>query len=203
MYLWMARMWSKIFLFLFGIRLSVIGLENIKKNEHYIYVANHASYTDIPILFAAIPIDIRLILRNTLTRIPIWGWALPFSPMIIIDRSNPKKAKETLALATKRIRYDASVLLFPEGTRTHTGELQQFKRGAFHMAYESGAKVIPVAIKGTFDILPRTKNLPSPNKVVFVTIGVSLEVSKEIQNDREREMDLMRRAEESVRTMLK
>jgi len=201
-YLWFARFWSKIFLSLYGINLSVIGLENIKKSEHYVYVSNHASYTDIPILFATIPFDIRLILRHTLTRIPIWGWALLLSPMIIINRSNAKKAKETLAQATAKIRNGASVLLFPEGTRTHTGELQQFKRGAFHLAYEAGVKVIPISIKGSYEILPRTGKLPLTNRSVSVRIGGALPVNKEIPNDREREMDLMQRAEQAIRKML-
>lgn len=201
-YLWLARLWSKCFLALFGVKISVTGLENISLNEHYVLVSNHSSYTDIPILFAAIPIDIRLILRSTLTRIPIWGWALIASPMIIINRSNASKAKKTLANAAEIIRNGASVLLFPEGTRTATGELQSFKRGAFHIAYESGAKVLPLAIKGSFDLMPRTAKLPSSKKLINVCIGIPIEVSKEIQSDREREMDLMRRAEDQVGKML-
>ena len=201
-YLWLARIWSKIFLLLYGVKLQVSGLENIRKQSHYVFVANHSSYTDIPILFAAIPTNIRLILRHTLTRIPIWGWALLLSPMIIINRSNASKAKTTLAHAAEVIRNGASVLLFPEGTRTSTGELQPFKRGAFHMAYESGAKVIPVAISGSYEFLPRSKTLPSSNKKIFVSIGAPLEVSLQIENDREREMDMMRRSEESIRKML-
>jgi 1-acyl-sn-glycerol-3-phosphate acyltransferase len=202
-YLLLARIWSKIFLLLYGIKLSISGLENIQKHEHYVFVANHSSYTDIPIIFAAIPVNIRLILRNTLTRVPIWGWALLLSPMIIINRSNAAKAKKTLQHAGEIIRDGASVLLFPEGTRTPNGEIQPFKRGAFHMAYESGAKVIPVAINGAFELLPRTAILPSSNKKIMVSIGAPMTVSSSVANDREREMDLMRRAEEAVRAMLR
>lgn len=201
-YLWLARIWSGTFLFLYGVKLKISGLHNIHKSEHYVFVANHSSYSDIPILFAAIPKDVRLILRKSLTRIPIWGWALLISPMIIIDRSNSSKAKKTLAHAVEIIRKGASVLLFPEGTRTSSGELQSFKRGAFHMAYESGAKVIPVAIKGSFDLMPRSAKLPASNKTVYVSIGQTLEVDPKIENDRQREMDLMARAEEAVRQIL-
>ncbi len=201
-YLWLARIWSKSFLLLFGVKLQVQGASNILKKEHYVFVANHSSYTDIPILFAAIPADVRLILRHTLTRIPIWGWALLLSPMIIIDRSKVSKTKITLAKATEIIQSGASVLLFPEGTRTDSGELQSFKRGAFHMAYESGAKVIPIAIKGSFELMPRTSKLPSSNKIISVSIGAPLETSYKYENDREREIDLMQRTEEAVREML-
>lgn len=201
-YLWITRIWSKIFLLIYGVKQTVLGLENIKKSEHYIFVANHSSYTDVPIVIAAIPMGIRLIFRHTLTRIPIWGWALLVSPYIIINRSNAIKARKSLTHAADIIREGGSVLLFPEGTRSHTGKLQPFKRGAFHMAYESGAKVIPVAISGSFEFLSRSKTLPISNKKIFVSIGAPLEVSSQIENDREREMDLMRRSEESIRKML-
>ena len=201
-YLWLARIWSKIFLVLYGVKLHVSGLENIHKQLHYVFVANHSSYTDIPILFSAIPSDIRLILRDTLTKIPLWGWALLVSPMIIINRSNASKARTTLAHAAKVIRSGASVLLFPEGTRSSTGRLQPFKRGAFHMAYVSGAKIIPVVIEGSFEFLPRSKTLPCSNKKIFVSIGAPLEVTLRIDGDRNREIDLMERTEAAMRKML-
>jgi 1-acyl-sn-glycerol-3-phosphate acyltransferase len=201
-YLWLAKIWSKIFLVLFGVKINISGLENIKQNVNYVFVSNHSSYTDIPILFAAIPIDVRLILRHSLTRIPIWGWALLASPMIIINRSNPTKAKKTLANASRIIRNGASVLLFPEGTRTATGKLQAFKRGAFHIAYESGTNIIPIAIKGSFEFMPRTAILPSSNKIVSVSIGSPLQVSMQIVNDREREIDLMHRSGNAIQEML-
>ena len=201
-YLWLARIWGKLFLWLYGAKLQVSGTENINASDHFVYVSNHASYTDIPILFAAIPQDLRLILRHTLTRVPIWGWALYLSPMIIINRSNAAKAKKTLAQAAENIRGGSSVLLFPEGTRTHDGVMQSFKRGAFHLAYQSGAKVIPVAINGSFEFMRRTAILPSTNKKIIVSIGTPLEINTTIVGDREREMDLMRRAESSVRAML-
>jgi 1-acyl-sn-glycerol-3-phosphate acyltransferase len=144
-----------------------------------------------------------LILRHTLTRIPIWGTALLLSPMIIINRSNSSKAKKTLNKAVEIIRNGASILLFPEGTRTHNGEMQPFKRGAFHMAYSSGTKIIPVAIKGSFELQSRTQTLPSSNKDIYVSIGAPLEASPQIENDRSREMDLMQRAENVVMEMLR
>jgi len=201
-YLWITRIWAKLFLLIYGVRQTVGGLENIQKNEHYVFVANHSSYTDVPIAIAAIPKGIRLIFRNTLTRIPIWGWALLLSPYIIINRSNAVKARKSLAHAAEIIRRGGSILLFPEGTRSHTGELQPFKRGAFHLAYVSGAKIIPVAIKGAYEFLPRTAKLPLSHKGISVSIGAPLEVSMQIENDRDREIDLMKRSENAVREML-
>jgi 1-acyl-sn-glycerol-3-phosphate acyltransferase len=201
-YLWFARIWAKLFLFLYDIKLNVTGKEHISKKQHYVFVANHSSYTDIPIIFAAIPSDVRLMLRHTLARVPIWGWALYLSPMIIINRSNAVKARKTLTKAAEIIHGGASVLLFPEGTRTRTGQMHPFKRGAFHLAYESGAKVIPVAIKGAFEALPPSSWLPDSNKKVFVRIGTPLEIDTAITSDRDKEMDLMKRAEMAIREML-
>lgn len=199
LYCAMARVWSRIFLALFGLRVVVRGAGHLSKSEHYIFAANHSSYTDIPAVFVAIPKDIRLVLRHTLTKIPIWGWSLWASPFLIIDRGNAVKAKRTLNAAVTKIKAGASVLLFPEGTRTHDGTLQAFKRGAFHLAYESGAKVVPVHIHGTFDVLNRFERLPRSNMTITVTIGKPLSVDTSIDGDRNREMDLMQRTEEAVR----
>jgi 1-acyl-sn-glycerol-3-phosphate acyltransferase len=119
--------------------------------------------------------------------------------MIIIDRSNPTKAKRTLEDAAIVIHDGASVLLFPEGTRTHDGNIQPFKRGAFQMAYKSGAEVVPVTIKGTLEFLSRTDTLPKMGKGITITIGKPLQVDSSLPTDRDREADLMRRTEEAVR----
>lgn len=200
-YLWGARVWSQIFLKLYGIHVKVEGIRHIHKHEHYVFAANHSSYTDIPVILACIPHNIRLVLRSSLTRVPIWGWALLVSPFIVIDRSSPAKSKRTLAEAVKKINAGASVLLFPEGTRTPDGKLHDFKRGAFHLAYQSGAKVLPAALIGTYEVLPRHKSLPETNRHVTIRIGEPLEANHSLASDREKELDLMQRAEEAVATL--
>ncbi len=204
LYCALARFWSRIFCVLYGVKVRVTGSEYLAKGSNYVFIANHSSYTDIPVLLLSIPRDIRLILRHTLTRIPIWGWALLAGPFIIINRSNPSKAKKTLTAAIKRIQEGESVLLFPEGTRTRDGKLQQFKRGAFHMAFASTATIVPVKIQGTFELLPRTERLPKTNQVITVTIGKPIappkKESKE-RNDREQEITLMEEAHEAIEAL--
>ncbi|MFI5201490.1 MAG: lysophospholipid acyltransferase family protein [Candidatus Kapaibacterium sp.] len=202
-YLWFARVWSKIGLLLFGIRLRVLGTEHIEPGQNYVYVANHSSYMDIPVLLAGIPDNLRLTLRSSLTRIPIWGWALLVSPFLILDRSNPKRAASTVRRAVERIRGGASVLFFPEGTRTPTGAMQAFQRGAFHLAVESGAPILPVAIAGTFEILPRHQWLPKWGKHVTITIGGAIHLREGTkENRRAEEMRVMREAEIQIRKLL-
>ncbi len=197
-YSFLTRLWSHTFCFLYGIKVVVEGKRHIAKNVHYVFVSNHSSYTDIPILLVAIPKDIRLVLRHTLTRIPIWGWALLAGPFIVINRSNPVKSKRSIAKAIQKIKKGEDVLLFPEGTRTHDGKLQSFKRGAFHLAFVGGAKVIPVAINGAFELLPRTGSLPKTNRKIVVRIGEQLEPSTEKPTEKENELELMNRAEKAV-----
>ncbi len=202
-YLAIARFWAKGSLILFSIKVKVTGLENISAGRNYIYASNHTSYLDIPAVIAVIPDNIRLVFRESLYKVPVWGWSLRFAPFIVVDNSSAQKAKLTIAKAIATIRNGASVLLFAEGTRTKTGEMGPFKRGAFRLAFDSGALIIPVAIKGAYDLLPRSQNLPKHGGTVTISLGAPLEQSTDpALTDREREFDLLHRTEASVRAML-
>jgi len=155
LYHWSAYAWSKIILWIFKVKVMVRGLEHIQGKEHVIYVANHASWFDIPAMITGIPDQIRIVFKRELTVVPIWGWALKWGPYIEIDRTNAKDALKSLDKAAAQIRKGASVLLFAEGTRTKDGKLQPFKRGAFALAARSGVPVVPVAINNSFRILPK------------------------------------------------
>jgi len=154
-YHWSARTWARFILWIFDIRISVHGEQRLDPAHHYIYVSNHASGFDIPVVLAGINDQVRIVLKKELTRIPIWGWALKWGYYIPIDRSNPKTALQSLDEAARRMRDGASVLLFAEGTRTRDGKLQPFKRGAFSLAVKSGVPVVPLTINHSFDILPK------------------------------------------------
>lgn len=150
-----ARVWSKFTLWLFGVKVSTVGLEHLDPAKRYVYVSNHASMFDIPAIFVAIPDDIRIVLKKELTRVPLWGWALKVGPYISIDRFNAKDAMGSLDRALETIRRGASVLVFAEGTRSRDGKLQPFKRGAFALAARSGVPIVPVTINNSFKILPK------------------------------------------------
>jgi 1-acyl-sn-glycerol-3-phosphate acyltransferase len=202
-YLWVGRIWSRSGLFLFGTRVSVSGAEHIKPRQNYVYAANHSSYMDILILLGYIPDNLRLTLRSSLTRIPIWGWAVLAGPFITIDRSNAQKAERSIRIAIERIRNGASVLFFPEGTRTPNGEIQPFKRGAFHLAKESGAPILPVAVIGSYQILPRHEWLPRWGKRASIKIGESIYPRNVPPSEvRAEEIRLMRETESRVMEML-
>jgi 1-acyl-sn-glycerol-3-phosphate acyltransferase len=204
LYMVIGRFWARSFLWLYAIRVTVRGLENIRPGQNYVYLANHSSYVDIPVVMACIPDQIRIILKKSLTKIPIWGWALTVGPFITIDRSNASAAAESLKVAIEKIQRGASILLFPEGTRTHDGALQPFKRGAFRLAYDSKTPMLPLAIEGTYDILPRHGNpLPRFGSRVTLSIGHAIDPSAFTEpNARAQEIAMMKFAEDRLRTML-
>lgn len=194
-YHWSARSWAKVVLKLFGVTVHVDGLGHLDRSQHYIYVTNHASMFDIPAVLAAIPEDVRVVLKKELTYVPIWGWALKYGHYISIDRSNPKDAMTSLERAAESIKSGASVLLFAEGTRTRDGKLQPFKRGAFTLAAKSGVPIVPVTINGTFRIMPKGSLNIRPTDI---TVVLDKPVETEGIEGKQAEKALMDRVHQAV-----
>lgn len=202
-YLIIGRFWARTFLWFFRIRVTAHGLEHIERGKNYVYLANHSSYVDIPVVMTAIPDEIRIILKKSLMKIPIWGWSLKAGPFIGIDRTNPAEAAESLKEAVEKIQKGASILLFPEGTRTSDGKLQPFKRGAFRLAYDSKTPMLPIALTGTYDILSREGGLPRFGGHVTVTVGEPIDPAMFSEgHPRTQELAMMKFAEEKLRAML-
>jgi 1-acyl-sn-glycerol-3-phosphate acyltransferase len=150
-----ARRWARWALRILGVKVHLVGLENLENGKTYVYVSNHASMFDIPAVIGSIPDEVRIVFKKELSYVPIWGWALAVGHYISIDRFSAKDAVKSLDEAAEKIRQGASVLLFAEGTRTKTGKLQPFKRGAFSLAAKSGIPVVPLTINNSFNILPK------------------------------------------------
>jgi len=165
---WTTRVFSKLVLRLFGIRVTLRRAENAAIVPPCVYLSNHASMFDIPALISAIPDTIHIVLKEELTKVPFWGWALRMGPYIIINRSKWREARQSLEAAAEKVRSGKSVLLFPEGTRTRDGKLQPFKRGAFALASEAGVPIIPVAVNNTFGILPKGSWVVRPADIEVV-----------------------------------
>jgi 1-acyl-sn-glycerol-3-phosphate acyltransferase len=194
-YNFLGKTWAKILLWIAGVRVKVIGLENINRDENYVYVANHMSGFDIPVVMASLPGQLRIVFKKELTKIPIFGWQLRIGPYILIDRQNPTKAMESLELAKKKIEKGVSVLLFAEGTRSLDGNIQPFKRGAFMLATRSGKKIVPLTIKGTFEILPKKKFRIRPGEV---KLFIDSPIEHNGATDKKSELELM----EKVRNII-
>ena len=153
-----------------GIKLEVEGKENFPHDQPFIFASNHLSHLDIPCLFTAIPANLHFIAKKELKWVPFIGWFLAATGMIFIDRSNNKKAVQSLDQAGQIIKNGKNVIAFPEGTRQANGELGIFKKGTFMMAQKAGIPVVPVAIIGTNKVLPPDSLKFNPGKVI-VRIG--------------------------------
>ena len=126
---WIGRVWSRLILWFGGVDVRVSGLENVKPGQSYVFMSNHLSSVDIWVMMAKMPIVFRMIAKKQLAKIPFLGWGMRAGRFIFIDRSNPTKARETIRQAAERVKAGESLLLFPEGTRSRTGDLLPFKKG--------------------------------------------------------------------------
>lgn len=165
-----ARTWCRILTAFSGVRLTVRGLEKLDPDQNYFFISNHCSAADIYVLYTAIPHALLFVAKRSLFRIPFFGWGLRALGNIPLDRTNPKKARKTIENAAAVLTSgDASLFVFPEGTRSRTGRLGEFKLGVFSLAVRAGIPVVPMGIQGTYEFLPRGSFLlnPGPVSVLF------------------------------------
>jgi 1-acyl-sn-glycerol-3-phosphate acyltransferase len=186
LYSFLARRgWARQLLWLAGLNVKVKGAEAVDWKRHYIICANHQSQVDIPLLFACLPGGIRFMAKRVLFYVPIFGWMLAIAKFIPVDRGNREKAHKSISRGAKRIKKGPSLLVFPEGTRTLDGEVHEFKSGAFVMAIQSSVPILPVAIRGTFDVVPkgRLDAHPGPVEVIIGTPIPSENLTLKDKND--------------------
>ncbi len=149
----MGRLWGRTLLWAWGVEVTVRGSGT---PGPAVYAANHASALDIPLVFAYLPADFRVLHKRSLYLVPVIGWYLYLGGHIGVDRSNPFRARRSLSRAVARIRGGTSVLVFPEGTRNREAAgVASFKRGSFVLALEAGVPVVPVSLRGVKAIVPR------------------------------------------------
>ena len=182
-----ARLWAKTILWVSGVRVTVSGTEHLRPGRSYIYMVNHQSNFDIPVLLGKLPVQFRWLAKAELFKIPVFGRGMRGCGYISIDRSNRKSAFKSLAEAAETIRNGTSVLIFPEGTRSHDGTLGSFKKGGFVLSVDAGVPIIPIIIQGTFTIMPRGRLLIRPRSVKL-TIHDPIETAS---YTRKRKDDLM------------
>ena len=150
-----ARVWARTLLAVSGVRVRVEGLEQIEPSASYIFISNHLSYMDTPVVLAHIPVQFRFLAKRGLFQIPFLGQHLSRAGHIPVPREDPRAAVKVMQTAADTIRRKKiSLLIFPEGGRSHDGQLQPFKEGASYIAIRAGAPVVPLAIIGTREVLP-------------------------------------------------
>ncbi len=162
--------WSRACVRNARIELDVTGREHLASGETFLVMSNHQSLYDIPDLFQAVGPNLRMIAKKELFNVPIFGGALEASGFIAIDRSNRHAAIRSLERARNLLASGTHVWIAPEGTRSATGELLPFKKGAFHLALESGLPILPVTLQGTRNVLPARGLRSNPGARVRVTV---------------------------------
>jgi len=161
---WGARNWLR----LSGVNVRVIGREQLDPNQTYVFVANHWSYLDAAPLFAFTGRRMGMIAKKELLNAPILGYSMGFVNVIAIDRSNKERAVKSLDVATERLRSGVSFGVCPEGTRAKPGEMLSFKKGAFHMAAQSGVPIAPIALKNTDKLMGKGTGEARPGTIEMV-----------------------------------
>jgi len=163
-----ARWWGRTFCYLLFIKVEIKGLENIKLNQSCVVALNHQSMYDIFVVYGWLPSIFKWIMKAELRKIPFVGKACASAGHIFIDRSNPIAAKHSLEKAEKQLQNGVSVVIFPEGTRTKTGAMGKFKKGAFRIATDLELPIIPATIKGSFESITRNTFQVYPGKIELV-----------------------------------
>ena len=150
----LARLWARSCVWASGSKLTVRGAENLRKQPVAVYAANHTSYMDTPVIFAALPFQFRILAKKELWSMPFIGWYLGRSGQIPIDTENPRATLSSLGVAVKALRVGMPLFVFPEGSRTPDGELQTFLSGAAYLAIRAQVPLVPIALSGVYDLLP-------------------------------------------------
>ena len=164
---WCARTWSRWILGTTGVDVEVSGLEQLDPRGTYVFVANHQSIYDIPILFWSLPHQLRIIAKASLGKFPVIGWHLRRTGHMLVNRSRPERSK-IFAWAGRLTSNGLSLILFPEGTRSRDGHVAKFKGGTFYLALEAGLPVVPISIVGSRHVMLKGRLATCPGRVRLV-----------------------------------
>jgi 1-acyl-sn-glycerol-3-phosphate acyltransferase len=163
---WCARAWSWLILSTTGVDVRVTGLDRVKRGETYVFVSNHQSIYDIPVIFASLPFQLRIIAKESLGRFPFLGWHLMRAGHLLVDRSNPDRTG--ILNRWRRLVADrVSLVIFPEGTRSPDGEVGRFKAGSFLLALEAGLTIVPLSVSGTIHVMKKNRLMTCPGQVTL------------------------------------
>ena len=149
-----ARAWSKLILKTIFSPVCVIGLEKIDTSRTHVYAVNHASALDIPVLYASLPFQFRIVHKKELLSYPVIGWHLKRSGQVCVDQQNPARSVGQIKSVVRTLKNGMPLVIFPEGGRTADGHIQPFLPGAFFMAIKAGVDIVPIALVGTYELLP-------------------------------------------------
>jgi 1-acyl-sn-glycerol-3-phosphate acyltransferase len=188
---YLGKLWSRMNLFLSGVRVRVGGLERLRKGQPYIVMSNHQSLYDVWAIIGYIPLQLRWVMKKELRKVPIFGYACARMGHIYVDRGDSEKARRSLEAAGKKIRSGSSVIFFPEGTRSLDGKLLPFKKGGFVVALAAGVPILAMTINGSRAVLPKGSARSMPG-VIDITIHEPIAVDGYVYETKEQLVDKIR-----------
>ena len=186
-----GRLWGKVALLANRVKMRVEGLENLTGKGPYIFMSNHQGSYDIFALLAHLPFQFRWLAKRELFSIPFFGWVMAAAGYISIDREGTRQTVEAMNEAAKKIRDGMSVAIFPEGSRSPDGTIQPFKKGGFTLAIKSKVPIVPIAIKGSREIMPKDR-LTTVSGEIRIRMGHPIETIHYSMKDRKELMEKVR-----------
>lgn len=178
------KYWAKTIFKTMNINVRVIGLDKLDRNADYIFAPNHASSLDIPLILGFLPFWIVPISKIELKWIPFLGWAMQAAGHVFVDRRDHEKAMLSIAkIKNSLLKNPRSILIFPEGSRTNDGKVNQFKTGGLSIGISTKISIVPVAIEGTFESLSKHSK-KFVNKLLTINIGSPVDTRKYSLDDR-------------------
>src|SRR3954454_19636462 len=178
-----ARAWSWLILKTTGVRVEIDGLERLDRSRSYVFAANHQSIYDIPIVFASLPFQLRILSKDSLGRIPFMGWHLQRTGHVLVDRARPGAG--VIKKMARLVAQGHSLIVFPEGTRSTDGSVARFKGGPFMIALQAGLPIVPITLVGSRHVMFRGEVTVRPGQVTLIvhdpieTAGVSRDAARE------------------------
>src|SRR6266478_1138583 len=192
-----ASAWAKLIMKTIGSPVRINGLEKIDASKTHVYAVNHASAMDIPVLYACLPFQFRIVHKKELLSYPIVGWHLKRSGQVCVDQQNPARSIGQIKSAVRTLKAGMPLVIFPEGGRTADGRIQPFLPGAFFLAIKAQVDIVPIALVGTYDLLPMNtyhiKSRPIEMRVgePIATAGLTLRDMETLSAKVQREMQSM------------
>lgn len=195
-----GRLWSKIMVRIFLLPVKVEGRENLEPGQSYIFVANHQGAFDIFLIYGYLNRNFKWMMKRELRRIPFVGFACQKAHHIFVDKRGPGKVKETYKTARETLSSGMSLVVFPEGARTFTGRMRDFKKGAFMLADELQLPIVPLTINGSFNVMPRMRDF---NWVLWHPLSLTIhQPIYPVGEGHENVMATMRQSYDSVKSAL-
>jgi 1-acyl-sn-glycerol-3-phosphate acyltransferase len=160
-----ARFWGKIALMTNRVKVKVEGMKNLQGEGPYIFMSNHQGSYDIFALLGHLPFQFKWLAKRELFSVPFLGWTMAAAGYISIDREGTRKTVKALDKAAQKIREGISIVIFPEGSRSPDGSIQSFKKGGFTLAIKSRVPIVPIAISGSREIMPKESLTAIPGEI--------------------------------------